>query len=70
MRAIHVRTPGLMCEECTGKIQAAVGDLPGVISVTAPHESGTTSVMFDEAAASSDAILHAIHAAGFEVEAG
>lgn len=68
MQAIHVKTPGLMCDECTGKVKLALGGLPGVISVTAPHTGGTTSVMFDETATAREPILEAIHAAGFDVE--
>lgn len=68
MQAIHIKTPGLMCDECTGKVKGAVSDLPGIISVTAPHVSGTTSVMFDETLADRARIVVAIESAGFEVE--
>ena len=68
MKAVHARTPGLMCDACTGKVKAAVKDLPGVISVTAQFSRGITSVLFDENAVATSAIIDAITAAGFTVE--
>ncbi len=68
MDAVHAKTPGLMCHECTSKVEAAVGGLPGVVSVTAALSGGTTSVMFDEKLVARETIISAIQAAGFDVE--
>lgn len=68
MDAVHAETPGLMCHECTRKVEKAVGGLPGVVSVTAALRGGTTSVMFNESLVAREAIIGAIRAAGFEVE--
>jgi copper chaperone CopZ len=68
MDAVHAKTPGLMCHECTSKVEKAVGGLPGVVSVTAALSGGTTSVMFNETLVARDAIIGAIRTAGFDVE--
>jgi copper chaperone CopZ len=68
MNAVHAKTPGLMCRECTSKVEKAVGGLPGVVSVTAALSGGTTSVMFNENLVAKETIVAAIRAAGFDVE--
>ncbi len=68
MKAIHLKTPGLMCNSCTTIIEKALSGVAGVIGVTANFERGTTSVMYDETQAEPDVILSAVTAAGFEVE--
>ena len=70
MDAVHVRTPGLMCDECTTSVENAVSGLPGVVGVTASLAGGTTSVMFDDRHIAKDRIVAAIRAAGFDVETG
>lgn len=69
MDAVHVSTPGLMCDHCTGTVERAVRDIEGVVGVTARHEDGRTSVMFDERVTDKRAIIDAIRRAGFEVQA-
>ena len=68
MKAIHLKTPGLMCNSCTATVERTVRDIDGVISVTANFANGTTSIMFDETRAEAEVILSAVTAAGFEVE--
>ncbi|TDB37864.1 MAG: copper chaperone [Actinobacteria bacterium] len=69
MDAVHAKTPGLMCHECTSKVESAVRGLPGVVSVTAGLSRGATSVLFDEKLVAKETIVAAITAAGFDVEA-
>jgi len=68
MDAVHAKTPGLMCHECTSKVEKAVGGLPGVVSVTAALSGGKTSVMFNEHLVAKETIVAAIRAAGFDVD--
>ncbi len=68
MKAIHLKTPGLMCNSCTAIIERALSGVDGVISVTADFANGTTSILFDEGQAKPEVILSAVTASGFEVE--
>ncbi len=69
MQAVNVKTPAVMCRECTSSIEVAVASIPGVIGVTVSVAGGNTSVMFDEARTSSETVVAAIRSAGFDVEA-
>ena len=42
-----LKVEGMMCEVCTGKVEAALSALPGVTSAKANHEKGTAVVVFD-----------------------
>lgn len=68
MKAVHIRTLGLSCHECTSQVEKAVSELNGVVGVTSTHDLGVTSVMFDELRVHPEAIIDAIQAAGFDVE--
>lgn len=68
MKAIHLKTPALMCNSCTTIVERALSGVVGVIGVTANFERGTTSVMYDETRAEPEVILSAVTAVGFEVE--
>lgn len=68
MRAVHIKTPEIMCNECVAKIEKSLWFLPGVISVTASESGLSTSVMYDELVTEYPVIVSAINAAGFEVE--
>lgn len=68
MNAVHVRTTGLMCQECTRLVEQSVSGLDGVIGVTSVRANGLTSVMFDETRARREDIVRAIQAAGFGAE--
>lgn len=69
MRAINVKTPAIMCDQCVTKIKKAVFGIPGVLGVSALVSDGTTSVIYDESRTEHDTIVAAINSAGFEVEA-
>lgn len=68
MNAVHVRTQGLKCHECTSLVERSVANLDGVIGVTSVHELELTSVMYDEHRVSRDAILRCIRDAGFDAD--
>lgn len=67
MQAVNVKTPGIMCSECTAAIKDAVSRISGVVGVTASLEGGKTSVLFDDATTDREAIVAAITQAGFAV---
>lgn len=68
MNAIHVRTFGLKCGECTGLVEKSVSSLDGVIGVMSVQAADITSVMFDESRVNGEAIIASIRDAGFEAE--
>ncbi len=68
MKAVHIRTLGLSCHECTSQVEKTVSDLDGVVSVTSIHDLGITSVMFDELRVGPETIIDSIQTAGFDVE--
>lgn len=68
MNAVHVKTPGVMCNSCTSTIEKAVGKIPGVLSVKSVLAEGVTSVLFDETLVGRPTIIEAIQSAGFEVK--
>jgi len=68
MNAVHVRTTGLMCQECTSLVEQSVSGLDGVIGVTSIKVKNLTSVMFDETRVGREDIVRAIRAAGFGAE--
>lgn len=68
MDAIHIRTRGLMCHECTSAVEKSVSALDGVIGVTSVQTLDVTSVMFDESRVDRDRIIASIRGAGFDAE--
>lgn len=68
MNAVHVRTPGVMCNACTTTIEKAVIRIPGVLSVSSILSEGVTSVLFDDMTVSRSTIVEVIEGVGFEVE--
>lgn len=70
MRTRIFRVGGMSCAACTGRIEAAVGALEGVISCTANIGNNTATVVYDEDAVSEDAIAEAIEGAGYQVVEG
>lgn len=68
MKAVHIRTHGLNCHECTTQVEQTVSELDGVVGVTSIHDVGITSVMFDELKVRPEAIVDSIQMAGFDVE--
>jgi Cu+-exporting ATPase len=59
---------GMHCAGCVGKVEAALGELPGVVRVAVSLEPGLARVDFDGDRASPDAIARAITGLGYQVE--
>ena len=47
MKTIEYNIPGINCGHCENTIKMEVGELAGVSSVTASHETKTASVTFE-----------------------
>ena len=56
------------CAGCVGKVEAALGEVPGVMRVAVSLEPGLARVDFDGDRASPDAIVGAITSLGYQVE--
>jgi copper chaperone CopZ len=68
LHALHVRTRGMHCEQCTALIEFAVSSLPGVREVTAVQAMSLTSILFDRSQVDRETITRAIREAGFAAE--
>lgn len=62
------KASGLHCSSCSMLITMNLEDLDGVQTVTCDHATGLTQVTYDDAALSSDEIVSAIRAAGYDAE--
>lgn len=68
MNAVHIKTHGLRCHDCTTLVEQTLSHLDGVKGVTSVQSLGLTSVLFDETRTDREAIAHSIQAIGFDVE--
>jgi copper chaperone CopZ len=68
LHAVHVRTSGLRCGECTALVEQTLGHLDGVVGVTAVRSLGLTSILYDEDRVDKETIAGAIRRAGFGAE--
>ena len=59
---------GMHCAGCVGKVEAALGELPGVMRVAVSLEPGLARVDFDGDRASPEAIVGAITGLGYQVD--
>lgn len=66
METIELSVQGMSCGGCENSVKVAVGDIAGVGSVEADHESGRVTVT-SNGTADVDAIKAAIVEAGFVV---
>lgn len=66
MKTLHLSIPGMHCSSCEKIIGAKLEDLSGVVSfnISQPNKHG--SVVFDESLVSTDQILAAVKAAGYD----
>jgi copper ion binding protein len=62
------RVSGMHRAGCVGKVEAALGELPGVMRVAVSLEPGLARVDFDGDRASPEAIVGAITSLGYQVE--
>lgn len=65
-RSIQLSVPGMFCASCPYVVEAAIGAVPGVLSVTTDADAKTASVRFDDAKASVEQITSASTNAGYE----
>lgn len=66
--ALHVRTRGMYCEQCTARVECAVSRIPGVRDVTAVRAMSLTSVLYDRSLVDTETIARAIRAVGFTTD--
>jgi copper chaperone CopZ len=64
----RLKTTGLHCPSCSMLIQMEVGDLDGVISVSADHRTGLAEVQHDSAIVAPDDIVAVILKLGYGAE--
>jgi Cd2+/Zn2+-exporting ATPase len=62
-----VSVPGMDCPSCAGKVESALGRLPGVSAYDTRPTTGTVTVTYDSGALSAAEIVDAIESAGYEV---
>ncbi len=65
-RTVSLSVPGMFCASCPFVVQAAIGEVEGVLSVTTDAEQRTALVVFDDAITDVDAIRAASANAGYE----
>ena len=50
-RSVNLSVPGMFCASCPFVVQAAIGEVEGVLSVTTDVDERTALVLFDDAVA-------------------
>lgn len=65
-RTIEFAVPGMYCASCPYIVEAAIGDVEGVLSVQADASQRTATVVYDDDVASVAAIQQASEAAGYK----
>lgn len=64
-QTVRLSVPGMTCASCPYVVQAALGGVEGVRSVTADADTRTAQVVFEDAIASVSTILAATKNAGY-----
>lgn len=67
-RVADLSVPGMTCPSCPFVVQAAIGAVDGVSSVTTDLDAHRAQVTFDDAVTSIEAITSASANAGYEAE--
>lgn len=65
MRTRVFRIGGMSCAACSGRIEGAVGNVPGVGSVNANFGNNTATIAYDGTAATEELIRRAVESAGY-----
>lgn len=65
MRTRVFRIGGMSCAACSGRIEGAVGNVPGVESVSANFGNNTATIAYDGDAATEELIRRAVESAGY-----
>lgn len=66
-QTVKFDVPGMYCASCPFIVEAAMGEVEGVISVTADSETRTALVVFDDEVTTINDIADASAFAGYEV---
>ena len=67
-QTVTLSVPGMYCASCPYIVESAMGDVEGVISVTADPETRTALVVFDDAITSVGDIEFASTSVGYKAE--
>lgn len=64
---VKLNVKGMTCSSCEEHVKHAINELPGIISVSANHLTGTTIVKFDITRINRNSIIKSIDATGYTV---
>ena len=64
-RSVNLSVPGMFCASCPFIVQAAIGEVEGVLTVTTDMDTRTARVRYDDAVANVDEITAASANAGY-----
>lgn len=67
VREVKFNVSGMTCSSCEEHVKYAVNELPGIVGVSADHNSGIASVTFDGTQTDKASITRAIDATGYKV---
>jgi len=65
-QTVKFGVPGMYCASCPFIVEAAIGEVEGVISVTADSDTRTALVVFDDEVTTTNDIADASALAGYE----
>lgn len=65
-RNVNLSVPGMYCASCPFVVQAAIGDVDGVLSVETNMNDRTALVLYDDTVATVEEIAEASANAGYE----
>lgn len=68
MDAVHIKTSGFYCGACPKVVEKALANTPGITKVVSVRSLELTSVMYDPAVISREAVCEKIRRAGFGAE--
>lgn len=64
---LHFQVDGMSCGGCSGKLEKALSEIPGIQAVTASHETGAVTVTLGEHPLPRATIETVIEETGFDV---
>ena len=67
MRTRVFRIGGMSCAACSGRIEKAIGSIPGVSSVNANYGNNTATVTYDDTIVTDKMIGDAVSSAGYQL---
>ncbi|GFR44217.1 hypothetical protein Agub_g5405, partial [Astrephomene gubernaculifera] len=66
MEVLRLRVSGMVCSACSGAVEAALREVPGVTRAGVALASGEAEVTFDAAVVTAESVVAAVEEAGFE----